>query len=125
MSEVEEKQAVLVVDDEESLRLVIGGVLEDEGFPVTTAASAEEALEIFKETPFKLVVSDIVMPGMNGRELYRQLVRIYPEIKVLYTSGYTDDVIAEHGVLDEGIHFLQKPFTVKSLLAKVRETLDA
>ena len=67
----------------------------------------------------------MIMPGMNGRELFEQMVVVRPELKVLYMSGYTDDIIVHHGVLDEGVSFLQKPFTVRGLTQKVRRVLDA
>ncbi|MGZ6970751.1 MAG: response regulator, partial [Thermoanaerobaculia bacterium] len=75
--------------------------------------------------PIHLVVTDVVMPGMNGRELWDRLKVLRPDSRVLFMSGYTDDAIARHGVLEAGIAFLQKPFTPLSLAQKVREVLDA
>jgi response regulator RpfG family c-di-GMP phosphodiesterase len=69
-------------------------------------------------------MTDVVMPGMNGRELAAKLLSLHPHLKRLFTSGYTADVIAHHGVLEEGVHFLQKPFALGDLAAKVREVLD-
>ncbi len=71
-----------------------------------------------------LILSDVIMPGMDGREVVERLQRIHPEAKVLYMSGYTDNVILHHGILEEGIAFIQKPFTLESLARKVREVLD-
>jgi two-component system, cell cycle sensor histidine kinase and response regulator CckA len=71
-----------------------------------------------------LVMTDVVMPGMNGRELAAKLVSSHPHLKRLFTSGYTADVIAHHGVLEEGVHFLQKPFSIGDLAATVRDVLD-
>jgi YesN/AraC family two-component response regulator len=71
-----------------------------------------------------LLMTDIVMPEMNGRELARKMLSLYPGLKRLFMSGYTADVIAHHGVLDEGVHFIQKPFSFAALTAKVREALD-
>ena len=70
------------------------------------------------------MLTDVVMPGMNGRELTKCLASRHPEMKVLYMSGYTDDAIVHHGVLDKGLHFLQKPFNLEDLLKKVREVLE-
>ena len=70
-------------------------------------------------------MTDVVMPEMNGRDLARTLQSLYPRIKRLFTSGYTADVIAHHGVLDEGVHFIQKPFSMQDLAVKVREVLDS
>jgi len=71
-----------------------------------------------------LLLTDVVMPEMSGRELAQQLSREYPRLKLLFMSGYTSDIIAHHGVLDEGVHFIQKPFSRLELAAKVREVLD-
>lgn len=70
------------------------------------------------------MITDVVMPDMNGKELYERVAELHPHIRVLYASGYTDNVIAHHGVLDEGIHFIQKPFSVHGLAEKVRSVLD-
>ena len=72
-----------------------------------------------------MLITDVIMPEMNGRDLAQQLLTLRPKLKRLYMSGYTSDVIAHHGVLDEGIHFLQKPFTVEALAGKVREVLES
>ena len=72
-----------------------------------------------------LVLTDVIMPGMNGQQLFEQLTTIRPGLKVLYMSGYTDDVIVHHGVLDDGVSFIQKPFTVRGLTQKVRKMLDS
>ena len=87
----------------------------------------DEALEAAgrDEIGIQLLLTDVILPAMNGRELYQRLVSSQPSLKVLYISGYPDEAIAHHGVLDPGIHFLQKPFSVKSLLSKVREALDS
>jgi YesN/AraC family two-component response regulator len=91
------------------------------------AMNGETALQLCLQSrkPVHLVLTDIVMPsGMSGRELAERLKSLRPELKVLYMSGYTDDVIVHHGVLDASINFLQKPFTPTNLLKKVREALD-
>ncbi len=79
--------------------------------------------EKFKER-IHLILTDVVMPGMSGRKLVERLKEIHPEMKVLYMSGYTDNAIVHHGVLEEGTNFIQKPFTLENLARKVREVLD-
>jgi YesN/AraC family two-component response regulator len=74
--------------------------------------------------PIHLVLTDVVMPRMNGRELVEHLISVYPEVRTLYMSGYTDDAIVQHGVLEEGVSYIQKPFTMEGLVKKVREVLD-
>ena len=90
------------------------------------AASGAEALALAErhEGPIHLLLTDVVMPEMNGRELARHLASLRPEVRVLYMSGYADEAIARHGVLDPGTAFLQKPFTPDGLARKVREVLD-
>jgi YesN/AraC family two-component response regulator len=102
-------------------------MLESAGYEVLTAASGEEALRAFapNEQPVHLMMTDVVMPGMNGRALADQFKETRPEIKVLYTSGYTDDAIVRHGVLDPGTAFVSKPFSAAGLLRKVRQVLDS
>ena len=90
------------------------------------AATPGEAIHLAREQrgEIHLLMTDVIMPEMNGRDLAEQLRGLYPAIKRLYMSGYTADVIAHHGVLDEGIHFIQKPFSLEDLAEKVREALD-
>jgi PAS domain S-box-containing protein len=119
-------ETILLVEDAEPLRKLVRTFLEGGGFRVLLAESGENALEVaarFGGT-IDLLLSDVVMPGMNGRVLAEQLLRRQPGMKVLYMSGYTDNFIAGHGVLDPGTHLLHKPFTDDVLIRKVRGVLD-
>jgi two-component system cell cycle sensor histidine kinase/response regulator CckA len=119
-------ESVLLVEDAEPLRKLAQTFLETGGFRVLSAGSGEEALEVAARSgiTFDLLLTDVVMPGMNGRVLAEQILPRQPGMKVLYMSGYTDSFIAGHGVLDPGTHLLHKPFTEETLIRKVREVLD-
>lgn len=119
-------ETVLIVEDEDSILELAEAILEDMGYNVLTADSPEAAIRLvegFNDT-IHLLITDMIMPGMNGKQLADRLTALQPEMKRIYMSGYTANVIAHHGVLDEGIHFLQKPFSLKSLVDIVREALD-
>ena len=120
-------ESILLAEDSESLRKLAQNNLESAGFRVLSAHSGEEALEIATRhgSTFDLLLTDVVMPGMNGRVLAEQLLPRQPGMKVLYMSGYTDSFIAGHGVLEPGTNLLHKPFTEEVLIRKVREVLDA
>ncbi len=120
-------ETLLLVEDEDMVRRVARRVLLSFGYTVLEARDGREALAICRrhEGPIHLVLTDVVMPEMSGRELAEHLAVLQPTTKVLYTSGYTDGAIADHGVLDPGLAFLQKPFTPDALASKVREVLDA
>lgn len=120
-------ESILLVEDADSLRKLAQKFLEAGGFRVWSAASGEEALELVARHPgtFDLLLTDVVMPGMNGRVLAEQLLPGHPRMKVLYMSGYTDSFIAGHGVLEEGIHLLHKPFTEEILIRKVCDVLNS
>jgi DNA-binding NtrC family response regulator len=101
-------------------------LLARQGYTVIVASSAEEALRLFDENlTIDLVLTDVVMPGASGPALVRQLMEKRPTVKVIYMSGYTEDVITQHGVLQPGIAFLHKPFTSDTLGRKIRDVLDA
>ncbi|MES2180133.1 MAG: PAS domain S-box protein [Gemmatimonadota bacterium] len=118
-------ETVLLVEDAEGLRTLIKRILERQGYGVLVASSAGEALELFeRHTTIDLVLTDVIMPGGNGAELTRRLVAQRPDIRVVHMSGYTEDAITHQGVLQEGIDFLQKPFTSEALGRKLREVLD-
>jgi len=120
-------ETVLIVEDEEIVKAIAAKILKRQGYTVLEAASGEEALALtasYRE-PIDLLVTDVIMPGMHGRELAERLLALRPGLKVLYTSGYTENVIAHRGVLDEGVDFLGKPYSPRSLGEKVRAVLDA
>jgi signal transduction histidine kinase/DNA-binding response OmpR family regulator len=119
-------ETVLLVEDEESILGLARAILEGKGYTVLSTGRPEDAIEIARSHsgPIDLLVTDVVMPGMNGKDLEQKLKAIRPQLKSIFMSGYTADVIAYHGVLDEGIHYLQKPFSVKVLAERVREVLD-
>jgi PAS domain S-box-containing protein len=119
-------ETILVVEDEEGLRRVAVRALTSAGYKVLVAANGGDALQTLEQTagPVHLLVTDIVMPGMSGRELADRLRDTRPDMRVLFSSGYTEDVILRHGVLDEHLHFLAKPYSISDLRAKVRQVLD-
>ncbi|HYK82683.1 MAG TPA: PAS domain S-box protein [Gemmatimonadales bacterium] len=119
-------ETVLLAEDEAPVRAVARQVLERHGYQVLEAASAEAALDIANRYsgPIHLLLTDVIMPGLNGRELALRLATLRPEARVIYMSGYTDDAITRHGVLEAGQAYVQKPFTPDLIARKVREVLD-
>jgi two-component system cell cycle sensor histidine kinase/response regulator CckA len=120
-------ETILLVEDARRVREVVREILEMNGYAILEARNGSEALEIATTHtgPIHLMVTDVVMPHMSGRELAQRLAAVRPETRVLFMSGYTDDAIVRHGVLEEGTAFLSKPFTPDSLSTKVREVLNA
>ncbi len=118
-------ETVLLVEDEPALLRLSKAMLEGLGYQVLAMGSPREAIAFADERSgsVDLLMTDVVMPEMNGRDLAIQLQRSYPDMKRLFMSGYTPDTIAHHGVLGEDVHFLQKPFAKKALAAKLREAL--
>jgi two-component system cell cycle sensor histidine kinase/response regulator CckA len=114
------------VEDSQPLRELTRELLEESGYKVLEATGGAEAIRVADqyERPIHLLLTDVVMAGMDGRTLAERMVLSRPGIKVLYMSGYTDDTIVHHGVLDPGVALLQKPFTRAVLANKVREILD-
>ena len=120
-------ETILVVEDEPAILNMAKVMLTQLGYNVLVANTPGEAIQCSHEYvgEIDLLMTDVVMPEMNGRELAKNLLSIYPNIKRLFMSGYTADVIAHHGVLDEGVHFIQKPFNMNVLAGKLREVLDS
>ena len=118
-------ETILLVEDEPAILKLTTTMLEQQGYTVLAAGTPGEAIRLAEEHAgeIHLLMTDVVMPEMNGRDLAKNLLSLYPNLKRLFMSGYTADVIAHHGVLDEGVHFIQKPFSMKDLAAKVREAL--
>jgi len=119
-------ETILLVEDAERVRAVVREILEMQGYELIEARHGAEALmlEAAHKGPIHLLITDVVMPEMSGRELAQRLLPLRPEMGVLYISGYTDDAIVRHGVLEAGMALLPKPFTPDALAAKVREILD-
>lgn len=120
-------QTLLVVEDEAALLRVVSRVLERSGYTVLAAASAERALEIFEErgAEVNLLLTDVILPGMDGRKLAKELYTRSDALSVLYMSGYTANAIARHGVLEPDVEFIHKPFTAHEITTRVSEILTA
>jgi PAS domain S-box-containing protein len=119
-------ETILIVEDEEGVRKVLVEMLSQQGYRVLVAGGGPEALELFSahNGPLDLLITDVIMPKMSGRELADTLRTKIPDLKVLYVSGYTDSAIVHHGILEPGTVFLQKPFTPEQLTVKVRDVLE-
>jgi two-component system cell cycle sensor histidine kinase/response regulator CckA len=120
-------ETLLVVEDDPSVRHLARGVLEAQGYEVLSASNGQDALHVAREhkgSLIRLVVTDVIMPLMGGKVMAEWLKTTYPDLKILFTSGYTDDAIVQHGVLEPGVAFLSKPYSPAVLVRKVREMLD-
>jgi two-component system cell cycle sensor histidine kinase/response regulator CckA len=119
-------ETILVVEDEREVLKLAVRILRKQGYVVLEAGQGDEAFLVCKQHqgPIHLMVTDVVMPGMGGHELAKRMEPLYPNMRVLYMSGYTDNAIVHHGILDEGMNYLQKPFSVEGLARKVREVID-
>jgi len=119
-------ETILIVEDEEEVRKLARKILEKQGYRILETLNGDDALLACetRKSPIHLMLTDIVMPGMSGSELAKLLKPLYPEIRILYMSGYTDNAIVRHGALGKGVNYIQKPFTMEGLARKVREVLD-
>ena len=119
-------ETILIVEDEEEVRKLAGKILEKQGYRILETFNGDDALVACerRKSPIQLMLADIVMPGISGSELAKLLKPLYPEIKILYMSGHTDNDIVRQEVLEKGVNYIQKPFTMEGLTRKVREVLD-
>ena len=119
------QETILLVEDEPAILTMATRMLARQGYIVLAAGTPGEAIRLAREHPgaIHLLMTDVIMPEMNGRDLSQNLLSFYPDLKRLFMSGYPADIIAHHGVLDEGVYFIQKPFSIQDLAAKVREAL--
>ncbi len=119
-------ETILLVEDEATVRMFTKRILEKNGYRILEAAEAKEAIEVFArhQNQIHLLLTDVIMPNMNGRELYESLQTSVPDLRVLFMSGYSADILAPNGVLDSSIHLIEKPFTAKDLVQRVRARLD-
>ncbi len=124
--ELEGRETALLVEDDEALRELVKTILDNRGYTVLTAVNAVDALRLLDNSPQQvdLLLTDVIMPQMSGTELYRRVIASRPNIKVLFMSGYTDDVVLGHGISNKQINFLLKPFSVRTFEAKVRQVLE-
>lgn len=123
---VQGNETILLVEDEPAILRLTARALQSLGYTVLAASEPGEALRLAHERvgEIHLLMTDVIMPKMNGRALAKDISSLYPHLKLLFMSGYTADVIAHHGVLEEGVHFMQKPFSIKELAAKIRSVLE-
>jgi CheY-like chemotaxis protein len=120
-------ETILLVEDEPMVRELAREVLEEYGYRVLTAANGRDGLQVCEEFAdrIELIVTDVIMPQMSGRELAEKARRLRPDAHVLYMSGFTDDAVVRHGVIADDFCFIQKPFSPDALARKVREILDS
>jgi DNA-binding NtrC family response regulator len=120
------QETILLVEDNPSILTMTNRLLAHLGYNVLSAGSPRQALDLAREYvgTIHLLMTDVVMPEMNGRDLSHQILTLHPDLKHLFMSGYTANVIAHHGVLDEGVNFIQKPFSRNDLAVKLRKVLD-
>jgi CheY-like chemotaxis protein len=119
-------ETLLIVENETAIRNLLQMALRKNGYTVLAAESGREALELVRvhAGPLDLLITDVMMPDMDGPELVRQLTTIRPETRTLFMSGYLDDALGEHGILPANVNFIQKPFSPRVIAQKVRDILD-
>lgn len=119
------KETILLVEDNPQVRKLARTILIRQGYYVLCAENGPEALVLLEnaDTPPDLLLTDVIMPEMNGKQLFKKLAALYPDLRVVYMSGYTDNVIGRHGIIDNGINFIEKPFSVKTLTTKIHRAL--
>lgn len=119
-------ETVLIVEDEAEVRRLTVRILKNQGYRVLEASRGEDALQVYAQygAPVHLMVTDVILPGMSGRELAERLRSLHPKLKVLYMSGYTENTIIHNEVLEEGVNYIQKPFSLKKLVRTVRQVLN-
>jgi CheY-like chemotaxis protein len=120
------RESILFVEDNDEVRNFTLRALQQLGYKVYDACNGVEALDLFRNgnPPMDLVISDVIMPEMGGKELADKLKTIWPNTKILFTSGYTDNHIVHSGTLQAGVNFIHKPYSIESLSIKIREVLD-
>jgi len=120
------RETIAVAEDDEGVRALVCEILAKHGYTIITAENTKEFIHAVERHsgPINLMLTDVVMPGLNGKQLFESIRSGHPEMKVLFMSGYTNNVIAHHGILDKNVHFIQKPFSVSTLTEKVRSMLD-
>ena len=117
-------ETILIVEDERAVRDLVALTLEARGYHVLTAETPEDAVQLACELEIDLLLSDLVMPGLSGRELAARIRADRPELRILFMSGYADEAVNRNGTLEPGAAFLEKPFTAAALATKIRDTLD-
>jgi CheY-like chemotaxis protein len=119
-------ETILIAEDNQGVRTIAQTILERSGYTVLAAANAAEALNRAQRYPgtIDLLLTDVVMPEMNGKDLLNRIREICPQIKVLFMSGYTDNVVSQYGILEKGVNYIQKPFSNNALAQKLRSVLD-
>jgi len=120
-------ETVLIAEDEDAVREITTSVLEQFGYHVVAAADGDEAMRLFRghPGPIDLVMLDVVMPKKDGKAVYEEIMRLRPDTRVLFTSGYTSDIVLNKGLLDNGVPFISKPISPTDLLKKIREVLES